>query len=79
MICPISLLTFFFPNRSIAQLEHLAEIYLLNTKHDDHDKFYAYGHVLEMNADTIAVTLGHLKQAVVIACKDEGKLDYIKS
>ncbi|CAH1756065.1 15759_t:CDS:10 [Entrophospora sp. SA101] len=57
--------------RSIAQLEHLAEIYLLNTKHDDPDKFYAYGHALEMNADTIAVTLGHLKQAVVIACKDE--------
>lgn len=26
-----------------------------------------------MNADTIAVSLGHLKQAVALACKDEGK------
>ncbi|EXX79593.1 Nip100p [Rhizophagus irregularis DAOM 197198w] len=57
--------------RSIAQLEHLAEIYLSNTKIDEADKLYAYSRGLDLNADTIAVSLGHLKQAVALACKDE--------
>ncbi|GES86297.1 dynactin 1 [Rhizophagus clarus] len=57
--------------RSISQLEHLAEIYLSNTKIDEADKFYAYSRGLDLNADTIAVSLGHLKQAVALACKDE--------
>ncbi|CAH1761785.1 1197_t:CDS:10, partial [Entrophospora sp. SA101] len=57
--------------RAIAQLEHLTELYLSNTKFGESDEFYAYGNALRMNADTIAVTLGHLKQAVALACKDE--------
>ncbi|RHZ46581.1 hypothetical protein Glove_613g13 [Diversispora epigaea] len=57
--------------RSIAQLEHLAEIYLSNSKVDEPDRFYAYSRTLDFNADTIAVTLGHAKQAVALACKDE--------
>ena len=66
-------LTIFFHNRSIAQLEHLAEIYLSNTKIDEADKLYAYSRGLDLNADTIAVSLGHLKQTAALACKDEGK------
>ncbi|CAG8641285.1 17714_t:CDS:10, partial [Funneliformis caledonium] len=57
--------------RSIAQLEHLAEIYLSNTKIDEADKLFAYSRGLDLNADTMAVSLGHLKQAVALACKDE--------
>ncbi|CAG8527533.1 5155_t:CDS:10, partial [Dentiscutata heterogama] len=57
--------------RSIAQLEHLAEIYLSNTKLDEADKHYSCARALDFNSDTIAVTLGHLKQAVATACKDE--------
>ncbi|CAG8532048.1 11587_t:CDS:10 [Diversispora eburnea] len=57
--------------RSIAQLEHLAEIYLSNSKVDEADRFYAFSRSLDFNADTIAVTLGHAKQAVALACKDE--------
>ncbi|CAI2184001.1 20409_t:CDS:10 [Funneliformis geosporum] len=57
--------------RSIAQLEHLAEIYLSNTKIDEADRLYAYSRGLDLNADTIAVSLGHLKQSVALACKDE--------
>ncbi|CAG8525134.1 15381_t:CDS:10 [Acaulospora morrowiae] len=57
--------------RSIAQLEHLAEIYLTGTKIDEADRFYSYSRTIDLNADTIAVTLGHAKQAVALACKDE--------
>jgi hypothetical protein len=67
------LIIFFFRNRSIAQLEHLAEIYLSNTKVDESDKLYTYSRGLDLNSDTIAVSLGHLKQAAALACKDEGK------
>ncbi|CAG8748680.1 37730_t:CDS:10 [Gigaspora margarita] len=57
--------------RSIAQLEHFAERYLSSTNLDEADKFHSYTRTLDLNADTIAVTLGHLKQAVATACKDE--------
>src|SRR3954463_14479779 len=69
----IIVLTIFFHNRSIAQLEHLAEIYLSNTKIDEADRLYSYSRGLDLNADTIAVSLGHLKQSAALACKDEGK------
>ncbi len=67
-----------FYNRSIAQLEHLAEIYLSNTKIDVADRLYAYSRGLDLNADTIAVSLGHLKQSVALAYKDEGKIYIFK-
>ncbi|KAG9306594.1 hypothetical protein G9A89_004791 [Geosiphon pyriformis] len=57
--------------RSIAQLEHLAEIYLTATDIDDAEKYYAFVRAIYLNGDTICVTLGHIKQAVAIACKDE--------
>ena len=59
-------------NRSIVQLEHLAELYLSSTRVDEGDKFYGFARAIDLNADTIAVTLGHIKQAVALACKDEG-------
>lgn len=62
----------FSSDRSISQLEYFAERYLSDTKIDEADKFYSYGRALDLNADTIAVSLGHLKQAVATACKDEG-------
>ncbi|CAG8589226.1 1725_t:CDS:10, partial [Ambispora gerdemannii] len=57
--------------RSIAQLEHLAEVYLTNTQSDNAEKFYAFVRAVDFNADTVAVSLGHIKQAVALACKDE--------
>ncbi|CAG8619074.1 19297_t:CDS:10, partial [Racocetra fulgida] len=58
--------------------KYFAERYLSDTKIDEADKFYSYGRALDLNADTIAVTLGQLKQAVATACKDEGTKDELK-
>ncbi|CAG8561290.1 7705_t:CDS:10 [Paraglomus occultum] len=57
--------------KSIVQLEHLAELYLSSTRVDEGDKFYGFARAIDLNADTISVTLGHIKQAVALACKDE--------
>ncbi|CAG8570721.1 1450_t:CDS:10 [Paraglomus brasilianum] len=57
--------------KSIVQLEHLAELYLSSTRVDEGDKFYGFARAIDLNADTISVTLGHVKQAVALACKDE--------
>jgi hypothetical protein len=64
-------------NRSIVQLEHLAELYLSSTRVDEADKFYGFARAIDLNADTIAVTIGHVKQAVALACKDEGVLQSV--
>ncbi|CAG8559204.1 1862_t:CDS:10 [Ambispora leptoticha] len=55
----------------INQLDHLKDKYLTNTQSDNSEKFYAFVRAVDFNADTIAVTLGHIKQAVALACKDD--------
>lgn len=59
--------------RMIAQLEHLAEVYLVqNGESILVDQFFGLTRALDLNADRMTVELTYVKQSVENAVKKEG-------
>lgn len=58
----------------IAQLEHLADIYLVPNESSNHvDQFFGLTRALDFNADRMTVEFTFVRQAVDNAAKKDGK------
>ncbi|RCI05266.1 hypothetical protein CU098_009430 [Rhizopus stolonifer] len=57
--------------RMIAQLEHLSDIYLVQSEANHVDQFFGLTRALDLNADRMIVELTFVKQAVTNAARNE--------